>query len=97
MIGSQQTLTSIRVLILSHSLPATLVSHVRCLELMDPAVQLQESRGSVISSLNVAIETLNLAKGVSRITPVRAVFGSGSVLLTTIQVVSFYFVGINRL
>ena len=36
--------------------------------------------------LNVAIETLNLAKEISSVTPAKAVFGSVSVLLTMIRV-----------
>jgi len=40
----------------------------------------------VLSSLNVAIEALNLAKEVSVIAPAKAAFGSVSVLLTMIRV-----------
>jgi len=39
-----------------------------------------------ISSLNVAIEALNLAKELASVTPAKAVFGSVSVLLTVIKV-----------
>lgn len=40
----------------------------------------------VISSLNVTIEALNLAKDISGITPAKVVFGSVSALLTMIRV-----------
>ena len=40
----------------------------------------------VISALNAAIETLNLAKEISSITPAKAVFGSVSVILAVIRV-----------
>ena len=52
----------------------------------------QQSKGRerAISSLNVAIETLNLAKEVSAITPAKAVFGSVSALLTMIRVRSLH-------
>lgn len=39
-----------------------------------------------VSSFNVAIETLNLAREVSSITPAKVVFGSASIILTTIRV-----------
>ena len=39
-----------------------------------------------ISSLNLAIEAMNLAKELSSITPAKAVFGSVGVLLTIIRV-----------
>ena len=39
-----------------------------------------------LSSLNAAIEAMNLAKEVSSMTPAKAVFGSVSVLLTMIRV-----------
>ena len=44
------------------------------------------SRESVISTLNVTIEAMNLAKEISSVTPAKAVFGSVSVLLTMIKV-----------
>ena len=43
-------------------------------------------RDNSLSSLNVAIETLNLAKDISCITPAKAVFGTVSSLLTMIRV-----------
>jgi hypothetical protein len=39
-----------------------------------------------ISSLNMAIEAMNLAKEVSSMTPAKAVFGSVSIILTVIRV-----------
>ena len=53
---------------------------------MDPGAQRQERRDNVLSSLNAAIETLNLAKEISSITPAKAVFGPVSVILTMIRV-----------
>jgi len=46
----------------------------------------QRGRDNSLSSLSVAIETLNLAKDISCITPAKAVFGSVSSLLTMIRV-----------
>ena len=45
-----------------------------------------KGRDGTLSSLNVAIEALNLAKEISFITPAKAVFGSVSSLLTMIRV-----------
>ena len=53
---------------------------------MDPVAHEQKRRDVILSSLNAAIETLNLAKEISSITPAKAVFGSVSVILTTIKV-----------
>jgi hypothetical protein len=53
---------------------------------MDPEPRRQKRRENVISSLNVAIETLNLAKEISTIPPAKAVFGSVSIILTMIKV-----------
>lgn len=46
----------------------------------------QKRQEKVISLLNMAIETMNLAKEVPSVTPVKAVFGSVSVLLIMIRV-----------
>jgi len=43
------------------------------------------------SSLNSAIETLNLAKEISGVAPAKAAFGTVSTLLTTIRVRFFLF------
>ena len=53
---------------------------------MDPGAQRQNRREFVLSSLNVAIEASNLAKEFCSITPAKPVFGSLSVILTTIKV-----------
>jgi len=53
---------------------------------MDANFQQPKGRGGALSSLNVAIEVLNLAKEVSDITPAKAAFGSVSVLLTMVRV-----------
>ena len=45
-----------------------------------------KGRDGILSSLNMAIEGLNLAKEVASITPAKAVFGSVSILLTMIRV-----------
>ena len=56
---------------------------------MDPDARRQKRREIAVSSLNMAIETLNLAKEISSITPAKAVFGSVSVILAMIKVGSF--------
>jgi len=48
--------------------------------------QRPRERDGTISSLNIAIEAMNLAKEVSSITPAKAVFGSVSILLTMVRV-----------
>ena len=48
--------------------------------------QRQKGRDGALSSLNVAIDGLNLAKEISSITPAKAVFGSVAILLTMIRV-----------
>jgi len=55
--------------------------------------QRPNGRSGALSSLNVAIDTLNLAKEVSSITPAKAVFGSVSILLTMIKVRCLLFCG----
>ena len=52
-----------------------------------------KGRDAVLSSLNMAIDTLNLAKELSSITPAKAVFGSVAILLTMIKVRSLLFRG----
>jgi len=46
----------------------------------------QRRRDAALTSLNVAIEAINLAKEISSITPAKAVFGSVSSVLTMIKV-----------
>ena len=53
---------------------------------MEAKSQRPKGRESTISALNASIEVLNLAKEISSITPAKAVFGSVSVILTTIRV-----------
>ena len=50
-----------------------------------------KTRDGLLSSLNVAIDALNLAKEISSATPAKAVFGSVSALLTIIRVRSLFF------
>ena len=47
---------------------------------------MEKHRDSILSTLNVAIEAMNLAKEISSITPAKGVFGSVSALLTMIRV-----------
>jgi len=53
---------------------------------MEAESQRPKGREGTILVLNAAIETLNLAKELSSVTPAKAVFGSVSVILTTIKV-----------
>ena len=53
---------------------------------MEAKPQQPKGRDGAISSLNIAIEAVNLAKEVSSITPAKAVFGSVSILLTMVRV-----------
>ena len=53
---------------------------------MEAKSQRPKGRDVTISSLNVAIEAMNLAKEVSSITPAKAVFGSVNILLTMVRV-----------
>ena len=48
--------------------------------------QLPKGQDGVLSSLNTAIDGLNLAKETTTITPVKAAFASASVLLVMIRV-----------
>jgi len=53
---------------------------------MDIEVKQRKRRDNIISSLNLAIDALNLAGGIVDIVPAKAVFGPVSVLLTMIRV-----------
>jgi len=53
---------------------------------MTASFQRPKGREGVPSSLNVAIDALNLAKEVSSIMPAKAAFGTASILLTMIRV-----------
>ena len=52
---------------------------------MEAESQRSKGRDGAISALNTAIEALDLAK-ISNVTQAKAVFGSASILLTTIRV-----------
>ena len=60
---------------------------------MDANSQQPKERDGTLSSLNVAIDALNLVKEISGIAPAKAVFGSVSVLLTMIRARFFLFYG----
>ena len=53
---------------------------------METKPQRPKGRDGALSSLNMAIEAMNLAKEVSSVTPAKAVFGSVSILLTMVRV-----------
>ena len=53
---------------------------------MDANSKREKWQDGILSSLNAAIEVMNLAKEVASITPAKAVFGSVSVLLAMIRV-----------
>jgi len=53
---------------------------------MQAKSQRPKGRDGAISSLNMAIDGLNLAKEVASLTPAKAVFGSVSILLVMIRV-----------
>ena len=53
--------------------------------------QESKARDGLLSSLNAAIDALNLAKEISSATPAKAVFGSVSILLTMIKVCGLLF------
>ena len=53
---------------------------------MDANSRQQKRQDNTLSLLNAAIEAMNLAKGLSSVTPAQAVFGSVGVLLTMIRV-----------
>ena len=53
---------------------------------MDTESQRPTSKDGLLSSLNASIDSMNVAKGVPRISPVVSVFASVGGLLTTIKV-----------
>ena len=53
---------------------------------MNTKTQQQERRNTTLSSLNAAIEAINIAKDVLSMTPAKAPLGSASVILTMIRV-----------
>jgi len=58
---------------------------------MDVNAQWPKHRDDVLSTLNVIIEVLDLAKEMSGITPAKAAFGSVSAVLVVIRVLSLLF------
>jgi len=60
---------------------------------MDAKSQRPKGRDNTVSALNAAIDTLNLAKDIASIAPAKAVFGTVSIILTTIKVSLLLFVG----
>jgi len=58
---------------------------------MEAKSQRSKGRDRTLSSIDVAIEAMNLAKEASSITPAKAVFGTVSVLLAMIRVCSLFF------
>ena len=91
-VTTKQPLVRIRAWVLLHSLIATSISLEAILSqppqvsTMDANPKQEKWRDGVLSSLNAAIEAMNLAKEVASVTPAKAVFGSVSVLLTMIRV-----------
>lgn len=59
---------------------------------MDAKSKQSKRRDNILSSLNVAIEGLNVAEKISAITPAKAVFSTVSVILTMIRVSLLRFV-----
>jgi len=62
---------------------------------MDAKSRRPKDREGAISALNAAIEAMNLAEGLSTITPAKEVFGSLGVTLTILRVSSCWFVLID--
>jgi hypothetical protein len=58
---------------------------------MDANSQRPKGRDGVLSSLNMAIDVINLAKDIVDIAPAKGAFGSVSALLTMIRVCFFLF------
>ena len=64
----------------------TISPQIRRRSTMAPGPQLTKARGGALLTLNVAIDTLDLAKSLSVIAPAQAAFGSVSALLIMIRV-----------
>ena len=62
---------------------------------MDTKSQQPKDREGTTSALNAAIEAINIAKGLSTITPANDVFDSVGVTLTMLRVGSCWFVLID--
>jgi len=63
---------------------------------MDTKSQRPKDREGAILALNAAIKAMDIAKGLSTITPVKEVFGPVSVTLTMLRVSSCWFLLIDR-
>ena len=75
-----------RVWDLPHSYDFHTAPHPPCISMMKTKPQRPEGRGDALSSLNMALETLNRTKGATDVKPTKDVFTSASVLLTMIRV-----------
>ena len=64
----------------------TVLSQLPRTSTMDPKLLRPKRQDNTLSSLNAAIEAMNLAKEVLSLTPAKAVFGTVSIVLTTIRV-----------
>ena len=71
-----------------HNFPLT---HLPCMLTMAPQSQQPKKRDGVLLSLDIAINMVNIGKEVASMTPAPAVFGSVTILLTTIRVSSLLF------
>jgi len=60
---------------------------------MEAKSQRPKGRDKTISTLNAAIDALNLAKEAASITPAKVVFGTVSLILTMIKVSLLFVVG----
>jgi len=60
---------------------------------MDAISPRPKRQDGVVTSLNIAIEAMNLAKEASSVTPAKAVFGVVGVLLTMIKVRLIFYTG----
>ena len=71
----------------------TILSPLLQASTMDAKSRRPKGRDNTVSALNVAIDALNLAKEIASIAPAKAVFGTVSIILTTIKVSFLFFVG----
>ena len=64
---------------------------------MDPNDRQPKRRDYLLSTLNMAIDAMNIAKDALNMTPAKAAFGSVSVILTIIRVSSLPIHRVGRL
>ena len=84
---TKQPPVRIRTWVLLHSPTCHIdLSRLPRVSTMDANSNREKWRDGVLSSLNGAIEVMNLAKELASVTPAKAVFGSVGVLLTMIRV-----------